>query len=66
MNQLDRSFEQRRTAQGRASVLDGPEHIQGLPHDKKSAVEEAREHPEQAKDCKSVLDGPACIGGLPH
>ncbi|MCZ7593584.1 MAG: hypothetical protein M5U16_00710 [Hyphomicrobium sp.] len=66
MNQIDRRFEQRRPGSGQASVLDSPEHIKGLPHDKKSAVEEARGHPEQAKACKSVLDGPACIAGLPH
>ena len=49
-----------------ASVLDGPEHIRGLPHDKQSPVEHARDHPEEARDCKSVLDGPACIRGMPH
>ena len=66
MTQMDRRFDQRLQDSGRPSVLDGPEHIRGLPADKRSSVEEARQHPEDAKACKSVLDGPACIGGLPH
>jgi hypothetical protein len=66
MNQIDRKFERRPADSVRPSVLDGPEHIRGLPHDKKSSVEEAREHPDEAKACKSVLDGPACIVGMPN
>jgi hypothetical protein len=66
MTQFDRRFDQCLQDSGRPSVLDGPEHISGLPTNKRSSVEEARQHPEEAKACKSVLDGPACIGGLPH
>jgi hypothetical protein len=66
MNQIDRKFDRRLPDSGRPSVLDGPEHISGLPTNKRSSVEEARQHPEEAKACKSVLDGPACIRGLPH
>lgn len=66
MNQIERNFERHAPECGRPSVLDGPQFIRGLPHDKKSSVEEAREHPDQAKACKSALDGAACIVGLPH
>jgi hypothetical protein len=64
MTKIERNFEGRAPQNQRASVLDGPERIHGLPHQKKSSVEEARKHPEQTKACKSVLDGPACISGL--
>jgi len=66
MNQIERNFDRRGPHSGHRSVLDGPEYIRGLPHDKKSSVEEAREHPDQVRACKSVLDGAACIVGLPH
>ena len=66
MAQIERIFDRRGPGSQRRSVLDGPQYIRGLPHDKKSSVEEAREHPDEVKACKSVLDGPACIRGLPH
>ena len=66
MNQVERNIDRRGPGGQRRSVLDGPEYIRGLPHDKKSSVEEAREHPDEAKACKSVLDGPACIVGMPN
>lgn len=66
MTEIERKFDQRLQSSGRQSVLDGPEHICGLPTDTRSSVEEARQHPEETKACKSVLDGPACISGLPH
>ena len=65
MNQIDRNIDRRGPGGQRRSVLDGPEFIRGLPHDKKCSVEEARGHPEEVRACKSVLDGPACIAGLP-
>lgn len=46
------------------SVLDEKYNISGLPSDAKSAVEQAREDTNAAKDCDSVLDGPACIDGV--
>ena len=66
MTRIERNFERNAPERGGRSVLDGPQYIRGLPHDKKSSVEEAREHPDEVKACKSVLDGPACIAGLPH
>ncbi len=66
MNKIERDFERQAPESGRPSVLDGPQYIRGLPHDKRSSVEEAREHPDEVKACRSVLDGPACIAGLPH
>lgn len=59
------SFKQRARSNDQCSVLDGRDHIRGLPSEKQSPVEEARRHPEQTRGCKSVLDGPACIIGLP-
>jgi hypothetical protein len=66
MNVIEKDFSRRGPGGQCRSVLDGPEYIRGLPHDKKSSVEEAREHPDEAKACKSVLDGPACIVGMPN
>jgi hypothetical protein len=59
MNRLEQRQRRRRN-----SVLDGKEHIEGLPSETKSAVEKASA--EDAKDCKSVLDGPACVKGVPE
>ncbi len=66
MNANVRKFDRPRTSIEHPSVLDGREHIAGLPHTKGSSVEEARKHPDEVKACKSVLDGPACIAGLKH
>jgi hypothetical protein len=66
MNTNVREFDRPRTGIGHPSVLDGPEHIAGLPHAKRSSVEEAREHPDEVNACNSVLEGPACIAGLEH
>ena len=66
MNANVRKFSRPETGTEHRSVLDGPEHIAGLPHAKRSSVEEAREHPDEVNACNSVLDGPACIAGLEH
>jgi hypothetical protein len=66
MNQTPRKFAQQSPGRAAPSVLDDREHIAGLPHAKRSSVEEAREHPNEVEACKSVLDGPACIRGLPR
>jgi hypothetical protein len=66
MNANVRKFERTRKGIRHPSVLDGPDHIAGLPHAKGSSVEEARKHPDAVKACHSVLDGPACIAGLKH
>jgi hypothetical protein len=66
MNQTTRKFGQQSPGRAVPSVLDGRAHIAGLPHAKRSSVEEAREHPDEVNACNSVLDGPACIAGLEH
>lgn len=65
MERTNPSLKQHSRPRGHASVLDGYAHIRGLPQDKQSPVEDARAHPERARECKSVLDGPSCILGMP-
>ncbi len=56
-------YTQQQTKQHDPSVLDGPKSIDGLPSDKKSAVERARDSGASTKSCRSVLDGRQCIDG---
>ena len=56
-------YTQQQTKQHDRSVLDGPKSIDGLPSEKKSAVDRARASKASTKSCQSVLDGPQCIDG---
>jgi len=66
MNTIERIRSSQPAERGSPSVLDGRQYIGGLLSDRKSSIEEAREHPEKIAACENVLDGPACIAGLPH
>ncbi len=54
-------YTQQKTKQHERSVLDGLKAIDGLPSDKKSAVERARDSKASTDSSQSVLDGPQCI-----
>ena len=41
------------------SVLNGPEHIEGVPGQKRS-----KQSSRKREDCDSVLDAPECIDGV--
>jgi len=56
-------YTQQQKKQRERSVLDGPKSIDGLPSDKQSAVERARESKAPTDSCQSVLEGPQCIDG---
>lgn len=55
---------EQRSDRKQRSVLGKKENISGLPTNKKSAVERARDNRAGNSECDSVLDGPACIEGV--